>query len=62
MPFSQIYLALLLQCFIMQSRKIAYKEGINMKKQLISVFCAVAMTCSIHAATLTNFTDVHPED
>ena len=33
-----------------------------MKKQLISVFCAVTMACSIHAAALTNFTDVHPED
>ena len=33
-----------------------------MKKQLISVFCAVAMACSIHAAALTVFTDVHPAD
>lgn len=33
-----------------------------MKKQLISVFCAVTMACSIHAAALTNFTDVHPAD
>lgn len=33
-----------------------------MKKPLISVFCAVAMACSFHAAALTNFTDVHPED
>lgn len=33
-----------------------------MKKQLISAFCIVSMACSIHAAALTNFTDVHPED
>ena len=33
-----------------------------MKKQLISVFCAATMACSIHATALTSFTDVHPED
>lgn len=33
-----------------------------MKKQLISAFCIVSMACSIHAAALTNFTDVHPTD
>ena len=33
-----------------------------MKKQLISVFCAIAMAGSIHAAALTVFTDVHPTD
>ena len=33
-----------------------------MKKQLISVFCTIAMVGSIHAAALTNFADVHPTD
>ena len=46
----------------MKSGKIPHKEGVKMKKQLISVFCAVTMACSIHAAALTVLTDVHPAD
>lgn len=33
-----------------------------MKKRFVSVLCAATMACSIHAAALTSFTDVHPED
>lgn len=32
------------------------------EKQLISVFCTIAMAGSIHAAALTVFADVHPTD
>lgn len=33
-----------------------------MKKRFVSVLCAATMACSIHAAALTSFIDVHPED
>lgn len=33
-----------------------------MKKRFVSFLCAATITCSVHAAALTNFTDVHLSD
>ena len=33
-----------------------------MKKQLISLLCAAAFTCSAGAANVADFSDVHPSD